>query len=316
MSHAMLVAAVVGAMAALGILVYMAREQLIPHALLRLLTVACAVALLVMLLSDWPFELLADFWADHSVLAGLLSTVLLVALGFLGFEDAEQRRQERLDSSLTAAGLSGVVDHMVDVEVALSLLSLDGPPAYEGWEAWSDPTGKPLRWLRHRRERLFVSSESWPTEDPRLLGALIPCSEPEVWRSQLIDQAVRRLSAALRDWSPVIGVSRNGRIMLVAIASVRKDLMRLSAHLDQARGVDAAELLLELRTRCRLLAYYFEKQSQSYPPRPEILTTFAPLSAAEWRASPLGIEHAGLSRDWRSALVAAHSELRTPNESL
>lgn len=313
MSDAVLVVCILVAAGALGLLVFLAREQRIPHLWLRILTAACAVGLVLMLLSDWPFELLAEFWAEHSVLAGLLSTVLLVALAFLAFEDSEQRRQERLDSSLTAAGLSGVVDHMVDVEVALALLSLEDAPSYEGWEAWDDPTGKPLRWLRHRRERLCVSSESWPAEDPRLLAPSISQGgDGGGWRARLIDQAVRRLSAALRDWSPVIGVSRNGRIVLVAIASVRKDLMRLSAHLDEGRIDDATGLLLQLRTRCRLLAYYFEKQSESYPPRPEILTTFEPLCSTGSRQSKIAIDEEGLSREWRDALHAAHAELETP----
>lgn len=312
-SEAVLVLAVLGAAAALGTLVYLAREQLIPRVWLRFLTVICAVALVLMLLSDWPFEALADFWADHSVVSGLLSTILLVALGFLAFEDSERRRQERLDSGLTAAGLSGVVDHLVDVEVVLSLLSRESPPSYDGWEAWCDPAGKPLRWLRHRRERLFVSSESWPAEDPRLLEATLPSlGGTQTWRSQLIDQAVRRLSAALRDWSPVIGVSRNGRVMLVAIASVRKDLMRLSNDLDHGRVDHGAQLLLALRLRCRLLAYYFERQSESYPPRPEILSSFVPLSTPNGKASLLGADQSGLSREWRQALEVARAELESP----
>lgn len=311
MSDVILVLGVLVAAALLAVLVFLAREQRIPHAWLRVLTVACALGLLVMLLSDWPFEFLAAFWADHSVLAGLLSTVLLVALGFLAFEDSEQRRQERLDSSLTAAGLSGVVDHIVDVEVALALLSAKQPPDPGSWGAWDEPEGKPLRWLRHRRERMFTTERDWPSRDPRGRAATLPShANSDKWRLQLVDQSVRRLSAALRDWSPVIGISRNGRIMLVALASVRKGLMRLAADLDEGRLGDAEALLVELRARCRLMAFFFEKQSGSYPQRPEVIPAFEPLTVPSGSDSALlGTDEAALSRDWREALKNARRDL-------
>ena len=110
----------IAAIATLTVLFYLAREQRISPRVLRGLTVACAAGLVAMLLSDWPFELLNQFWAAHSVLTSMLSTVLLVALGFLAFEHSERRRQEHLDSNLTATGLSGLVDHLIDVEVALA----------------------------------------------------------------------------------------------------------------------------------------------------------------------------------------------------
>lgn len=304
---------VTGAAALVALLVFLVREQRLTRFWLTVLTAVSGLGLVVMVLSDWPFETLAQFWADHSVLASLLSTILLLALGFLAFEEAEQRRQQQLDTSLTAAGLSGVVDHVVDVEVALALLSEPVPPDARGWTSWDDQQGKPLRWLRLHRDRLNREGRALGDLDPRALPPTLPeDATGTAWRDALVDQAVRRLSAALRDWSPVIGVSRNGRVMLVAIATVRKDLMRLPEHLDKGEMSEAEMLLVELRRRCRLMAFFFETVSDSYPPRPEVLRTFQPLPPITARASELGIRDEGMSREWKHDLVSAEQQLEAP----
>ncbi len=92
------------------------------------LSVLSGLVLLAMVLTDWPGEQLNQFWADHSIFASVLSTVLLVSLGYLAFEARETAEQADLNRSVTSAGLSGLVDHLVDVDIALSMLASETAP--------------------------------------------------------------------------------------------------------------------------------------------------------------------------------------------
>jgi hypothetical protein len=117
--------------------------------------------------------------------------VLVKATGHDGSVKVRAYSHGRWTYIVFAGGKTQRFHELVDVEVALSLLSQKAPRDYEGWEAWNDPRGKPLRWLRQRRERLYVSTESWPADDPRLRTAEFPSSTgDEEWRSELIDQSV------------------------------------------------------------------------------------------------------------------------------
>ena len=283
--------------------VFLAREQKITTSSVRALAALCALGLVSMLLTDWPSEVLARFWADHSVVAGVLSTVLLVGIVFLAFEDSERRRQEQLDSSVTAAGLGGIVDHVVDAEIALALLSRSGPPSDVGWATWDHP-GRPLRWLRDRRHRFHRSENGRPTtSDPRSVEPGLPEVADAAWRVDVVDQAVRRLLAAIRDWAPVIRGSRNGVLVLIAIAEIRKDLMSLGISLQSDPGA-APPLMSLLRQRLRLLAHFLETTSGARPPRLEVLTTMDPLplwsDELDWAADPDG--RATFGEHWRQRM--------------
>ena len=74
-------------------------------------------------LTDWPTPEINAFWDEHGVLSGTVQSVLLFGVGLLSYEAGQLRAQERLDESVTAAGLGGIVDHVVDVEVGLAFLS-------------------------------------------------------------------------------------------------------------------------------------------------------------------------------------------------
>ncbi len=291
--------------------VYLAKQQRIGPDTVRALAILCSAGLLAMLVSDFPTTWASEFWADHGVLSSVMSTVLFVGIGFLVYEDGELRAQARLDSSLTAAGLGGIVDHVVDVEVALSLLSAPTPPDTQGWPDWQED-GQPLRWLREHRDRLHRDQDE-PARDPRRRPVELPDEAVgAAWRHELVDQCVRRLLAAIRDWAPVISSSRNGTRVLIALAELRKDLMELSAmlHVDDPA---AAPLLASLRQRTRLLAYFLESMSGAHPLRPEVLTTFEPLSrtdaALDWAADPSGKDMFG--REWTLALETAQAALRS-----
>jgi hypothetical protein len=287
-----------------------ARKQQLTARVAASLAGGCAVLLMLQIITDWPLTEwptpdINQFWDEHGIVTGTLHSILLLGVGLLSYEAGQLRTQERLEESVTAAGLGGIVDHLVDAEVGLAFLSSPEPPDAHGW-AWSP--GKPLEWLRRGRGRLHRDASD-RTSDPRTWPAVLPeVADPE-WRRELVDQCIRRLLVALRDWSPVIATSRNGTRVLVAIAELRKDLVELEARLRTGR--EAEDLLVSLRARARLLAYFLELKSGADPLRPEVLDTFEPLAATpeslEWAADPSGRDLFGA--EWTKDLQAATDAL-------
>ena len=288
-----------------------ARKQQLTARGAALFAGACAVLLLMLIatdwpLTDWPSPEINAFWDEHGVLSGTVQSVLLFGVGLLSYEAGQLRAQERLDESVTAAGLGGIVDHVVDVEVGLAFLSSPEPPEAHGW-FWSP--GKPLQWLRQGRDRLSRSAPD-RSGDPRIWQATLPETDIPGWRKELVDQCIRRLLVVIRDWTPVIATSRNGTRVLVAVAELRKDLVELEANLDGDRQVVEA-MLVSLRARARLLAYFLELKSGADPLRPEVLESFAPLpvtpESLEWAADPSGRDLFGA--EWTKDLEAATQAL-------
>lgn len=297
--------------AALTGVIWLARQGRVGSRTLIVLAVFCAGALLLMLVTDWPWEVLAPFWAAHSVLAGVLSTVLMLGIGFLIFEVWDLSEQEHLDRSLTAAGMGGLVDHLVEVEVALAIVLGRRPPDELGWVDWGRST-RPLRWLRDERERLHRRRDGlagandprgWPVDAAAL-------EEHAEWRAVLVDQCVRRLLAAIRDWAPVIGRSRTGMRALISLADVRNALMAVEAALAgpeerAAPGVakDPAGEIGRVRRQCRLMALALEMSSFEGNEDPErlvreeVLLTWSPLGAVPPTSGP-GL----LKDDWSRSL--------------
>ena len=276
----------------------------------------CAVLLMLLIvtdwpLTDWPTPAINEFWDEHGLLTGTVQSVLLFGVGLLSYEAGQLRAQERLDESVTAAGLGGIVDHLVDAEVGLAFLSSPEPPDAHGW-TWAP--GKPLEWLRQGRERLHRNGVD-RTGDPRTWPATLPETTDPEWRKEIVDQCIRRLLVALRNWTPLIATSRNGTRVLVAIGELRKDLVELDAHLrDDPHVVEP--LLVSLRGRARLLAYFLELKSGADPLRPEVLDTFAPLpttpGSLEWAADPSGRDLFGAewTRDLQTATDTLSRESR------
>ena len=288
-----------------------ARKQQLTARSAALFAGGCAVLLLMLIatdwpLTDWPTPEINAFWDEHGVLSGTVQSVLLFGVGLLSYEAGQLRAQERLDESVTAAGLGGIVDHVVDVEVGLAFLSSPQPPDAHGW-VWSP--GKPLQWLRQGRDRLSRSAPD-RTGDPRTWPATLPETDEPGWRKELVDQCIRRLLVVIRDWTPVIATSRNGTRVLVAVAELRKDLVELEAHLDGDRQV-VEPMLVSLRSRARLLAYFLELKSGADPLRPEVLDSFDPLPATpaslEWAADPSGRDLFGA--EWTKDLQVATEAL-------
>lgn len=152
---------------ATSIVVWLAHQGRLSSLTLGALAGACFVGLVAMVVTDWPLEVLAPFWRDHSVLSAVVSTMLLVGVGFLAFEARDAQRQAALDESVTSAGLGGLVDHVVDVEIVLALVGSPHPPSDTTWPGWQVP-GRPLGWLRSDRVRLGRLDDGGPSLfDPR-----------------------------------------------------------------------------------------------------------------------------------------------------
>lgn len=267
----------------LGGIVWLLREGHVPARWVSALSALCGAGLLLMLITDWPTDSLNLFWADHSVLAGIGSTLLLVGVPYLLWESSESKQQERLAAGLSGAGLGGIVDHVVDTEIALALLSREASPDGVLWDA----PDKPLKWLRGMRDQLRRLDTGRPGEsDPRALPVYLP-NEENGWRITLTDQALRRLLAAMRDWSPLVGRSNDGTTALIVLSEIRKDLMELAYELEERRTANAEVLIVSLRQRLRILAYFFEDLSRNStgndteqadtPFRAEVLRSLWPL---------------------------------------
>ena len=301
----------------LGGVVWLLREGHVPPRSVTALAGLCGVGLLMMLITDWPTDALNVFWADHSVLAGVGSTLLLVGIPYLLWELSESKQQERLAAGLSGAGLGGIVDHVVDTEVALAMLSRDAPPEGVPWDA----PDKPLKWLRAFRPVLCRLDNGRPGEsDPRSLPVYVPDSENS-WRIALTDQALRRVLAAMRDWSPLIGRSNDGTTALIVLSEIRKDLMELSYELELGHTVNSETLILIQRQRLRVLAYFFEDLSRNStgadsdhadtPFRPEVLLRLWPLPPVgdgfTWAADQEAIP--AFSQVWRIRLASVMDTL-------
>lgn len=285
MTDSLLSLLMIAAAGALAVVVSLIRSDRLPRGAILFVTLLCGGGLLTMILTDWPLENLAKFWADHSVLAGVLSSLLLIALVFLVYERTEQKRQDELAEGLSGAGAGGIVDHIIDVEVALALLSAVGNPAMVEplhWAKWKEP-GKPLRWLREGRGEI-LNSPAEPDRDPRSLS--VSSDRPLApWGQELVDQAMRRLLAAMRDWASLVGASKDGTAALLLLSKIRVDLMKLHdlyprEVADQPSKDDrrqAALLVARLRTRLRILARSFEHWSGADRPRRELLDDASPL---------------------------------------
>lgn len=213
------------------------------------LAALCATGLAVMTISDWPAENLSRFWADHSVLSATLSTLLLVGAGFLAFEARDNLEQAELTESLATAAFGGLVDHMIDVDLALSLLCGRVPPAT------FDRSGRPLRWLRDERDSYVARLDNDPRS--RLPTSIVEAPDDE-WREQIVDQALRRIMAAMRDWSPLLCQTRQGTAVLVRVGRLRNGLLKLQRQIDEDSLAAASTQAQLLRGECGVLALGLE----------------------------------------------------------
>ncbi|BBX27420.1 hypothetical protein [Mycolicibacterium alvei] len=303
--------AVLTAACAVFLLVAAIRFGRVARRWLVILAFACGFGLLAMLLTDWPLGLLSKFWADHSVLSAVLSSLLLVGVGFLAFEVHDTRVQSELDDNVTAAGMGGIVDHVVDIEVALALAAAPNPPDPVQWGDWS-ADGRPLRWLRDRHELLNRAEAGGPSPtDPRRhepAGQLADGADS--WRTDLLDQCVRRVIGALRDWAHVVGRSRNGQAALVDLGKLRNELLKVQAALGAGRTSEACRIMARLRRDCRIVALALEMRSGVERPRAEVLRTMEPFNGSAQSGNWLVRTKVRLERDtWKSARARAENDL-------
>lgn len=272
-----------------AVLVILSRRSEHHRAVLWVGAGVCLVLFLILNVSDWPVGFLAAFWRDHPVVSASAGALLLVAIGYFGFEgherllQAERDNRERLDqaerdSKVAAVARTGLVDHLVDLDAALSLV-LGPREALEGaWPGWND-AGRPLRWLRHRRALRLDTVGGNPGEaDPRAIV------RPEVidtaaWRVDIVDQMVRRLMGGIKEWGRVLAASREGQDDLMALGGLRFKLLQLEDELTEAPGAAIARAD-GLRLECRALAWSFEARSNAPRPRRELI---CPAGERPWR---------------------------------
>lgn len=246
--------------------VSLAREgRLGPRSLLTLAGI-CGAGLVVMTLTDWPQQSLAEFWARHSVVSAVLSTLLLIGSGYLAFEARENVRQRELSASLAAAAFGGVVDHVIDVDLALSWFSGDDQPAPMAFE------GKPLRWIRPVRDRLPAGDPR--DEPPQLLAGRDDALQP--WRQELVDQCVRRVMGGMKEWGALLGLTSDGRAVLVRLGDLRNVLLLVEQQAATGGWQQVDALVRDARRRCQVLALGLEVGSGTAVTRAGVRHVLAP----------------------------------------
>lgn len=258
-------------------LVRVRRSSSLSRAQLAVGAVVCLVLFIAVNLSDWPGTVLATFWAQHPIFAATASTLPLLGVGFFAFEAHEARvrkeradDQEELDRKVASTGRSGLVDHLVDVDVALALLAWDQADVRSRWPGY-DGSGRPLRWLREGRHRLGRGPDglALPT-DPRSSGTPYEIA-PDSWREALVDQAVRRIMAGIKEWGPLLTPSEDGTKDLIDVGSVRIELIAVAGDLTDNRSRGLPAQIAAVQAHCRRLAWDFEAKSGVFASRQEVL---------------------------------------------
>ncbi len=128
---------------------------------------------------------------------------------------------------------------------------------------------KPLRWLRPRRDAL-------PLDDPRLLDPTPLSSKvsPE-WRLDLVDQCIRRVMGGMKEWGGLLGLTSDGRAVLVRLGELRNVLLQVERSIKTENWPEANALLRSARQQCEVLAFGLELGSGALPLRGGVLTELA-----------------------------------------
>jgi hypothetical protein len=222
---------------------------------------------IVVLLGALFAEMLLDlygpvrrFWSNDAIWSDTVSSAVVAGLIFMVWTYRAARAAQRRADGLSSIGLGAVVDHLVDVEMALGFLVFERPPVHQ--------KGKhgPLEWL----DRDVLADPDQAPEDPR--RAPVTCPRPEDWRAHLVDESLRRLMVGMRNWTPLISTSDDGIEFLLRLSGLRQDLMILQACLtprgdahalpdaaaSRSYEDDPATLLPALLQRLRALTYFAE----------------------------------------------------------
>lgn len=241
------------------VLVEKARAGTVPFRVLEWVATACLALLAVVTLSDWPGEWLSSFWAEHSIVGALVSTLLLVGGGLLGLEARGLHEQAKLSEAMAGTAFAGLVSPLIDVDLALALLGGSRAGLPSGWDA----PQKPLRWIREMRDR----------GDHHAIWSAPPAARiPELDEAQavaVLDQCIRRVVGSARDWAALAGASVDGRAVLAEYGAIRNDLTSLQA-LVRSADAEAPRRWIALRARVQRTAVALELASGSPRPRPDI----------------------------------------------
>ena len=251
-----------------------ARRRRLGNRALKIIGFSALAGFIALNLSDWPVGWLTAFWTDHSIVGATIDTLLLGAVLYLSYKAADLRLQNDLDTHIAMAGRAGVVDSLVEIEVALALACTSRAKVYELWPEWSGKDwcepGEALAWLRQHRKIIETASGRLTERDPR--GWPLPATlSLEEWRRNLVDECIRRLMATIRDWSVVLTRSRDGQLDLVKVGDLRLQLIKIDDHLEFGRAAEAVAAIEKCRRTCRQLAFSFEVGSKPNSFRPEVV---------------------------------------------
>jgi hypothetical protein len=242
------------------------------HLARHLATVGGAVCLVLFVMinvSDWPAGFLNQFWLDHAIVGATAGSLLLAATVFLIYRYRDQQQQDLVDESIVDAGRTELVDRLVEVDVALSLLCAPVQPELCQTSDWQKTTHG-LEWLREHLDQAGVAVDgSWAELDPRFQGHGQHVHAEE-WRLPLLDQMIRRVAGGVRDWGPILMRSRAGQRDLVAFANVRLVLLHLDRLLRQDVPMDTS-VARDLQRVVRRFAHLLEVDEQTPEPRTRLV---------------------------------------------
>jgi hypothetical protein len=258
------------------VLIPVARRRRLGHGALKVIGFGALACFIALNLSDWPSGWLSGFWRDHSIVGATIDTLLLGAVIYLCYRAGDLLLQSDLDSKIAIAGRAGVVDHLVEVDVALSLACASRRRLHRLWPDWDDDEwceeGKALAWLRRNREVIHTDRGVLTEDDPRKW----PITQPlplEEWRRHLVDECLRRIMAAIRDWAVVLTRSRDGQLDLIKLGEIRRQLVLIDDYLEDSKPAEAVDAIEKCRRTCRQLAFSFEMASKPNSPRPEVVNS-------------------------------------------
>lgn len=219
---------------------------------LALASIAALVALTVL---DWPVGRISDFWSDHPILTGTVTTALILGAGLLAWESSRERRLAQMDQSITTGGMAGLVQPLATIDFALTATRYVPAEVVAHREA---VTGPPLRWAR-----------TWLARGDGLPDGPGPEAVDAALVAVVAEESIRALMSTVRGWTDLLTRTPLGLVATALVLSLRPLLMELE-RAPQARGTSGVLLLDEVRLRARHLAALFDRASGAPEFRPYV----------------------------------------------
>lgn len=245
---------------------------------------------------------LGRVWSTHTVWAALVSQALVLG----GFFTVWRWRRDQVEAerakTLSASGMAGIVDHLIDVELCLALAMQ--PDAEKPDIIHRDKTS-----LRAFRDDIAARRLPDIRIQP-VKKAARTTQQDLAWRNDYVDLAVRRVVKGLSTWLALIDRSAPGTAVAGVIAEIRRDLMALRGKLSTGTDNGWVEQAGSIRYKVRLLVLFLERASNTDPAdknadpddegacqpftRPEVLTDGTGVNGWEGEDDSLRIDRSEL----------------------